>query len=92
MKRSWRNVPFTVADEVEIVLHCTSTGYYDSGVHTFSNGDPGYPPEGEDERQVVGVYLMDGNGNERLAPPAVLEWLREIYAEKIDDAEVPCVD
>ncbi len=52
------------ADGVETVVELTvvvsSSGYYDSGSMYARNGDPGDPPEGDEERTVTRIEDADG--------------------------------
>ncbi len=72
---------------VELLIEIESDGYSDPGRGYESNGDPGYPPEGEDERRVVSVMLDE---NPPPALPASLHdevygmWEKSIHAAEVD--------
>lgn len=59
MKKRWN---FTTEIPVEIVAVVNVRGYDDPGVRTLRNGDPGYPPESEVEREITGIYLEEFQG------------------------------
>jgi len=68
----------------EVQINFSSSGYEDPGVHTFRNGDPGYPPEGDDERTVTDVRIVDGPQ----APPEVAQELEQHYQNEIQEVEI----
>lgn len=72
--------------EVDINLVWTS----DPGVHTFRNGDPGYPGSFDYDFQVVHAYLFDENGEkEEISSERFDELYSEIseYLDRIEDLE-----
>lgn len=42
---------------IHLVIDWKSSGYNDPGCWNLPNGDPGYPPEGDDERTMEAVRL-----------------------------------
>ena len=45
------------------------TGEYEPGVHTFSNGDPGYPSSEERHWSMISVVLIDNEMNRIIIYP-----------------------
>ncbi len=66
--------------EVEILIRAT-VHPGDPGVHTFANGDPGYPPTGP-EADDFKIYAVDEDGNEHEIPDELVKAL--FPAEAID--------
>lgn len=71
----------------EVSINYKSTGYSDPGVHTLSNGDPGYPPEGDDERIVSSVELLHGTPESITLDPSANQIFQEVYRGRIDTDE-----
>jgi hypothetical protein len=57
---------------VTLELDCESSGYYDSG-RTYGLPEDCYPPEGEDERDIVSARLSH--------PAGVVELPRELFGD-----------
>ena len=73
---------------LELDFDVRSSGYYDPG-KTWGLPENCYPPEGKDEREVKGVYLLlDGKKNIPLSK-ASADLLEALYQEEINDAELP---
>lgn len=73
----------------ELIIKFESNGFYDPG-RTY--GDPYYcyPPEGEDERTIIGnVEVLEGTAKRHLSKEASDE-LFDIYLKKIEDVEIDC--
>lgn len=47
-----------IMDTCEVIIDYTRSGYYDPGCMYLNNGDPGYPPEGDDYADLVEAYLL----------------------------------
>lgn len=54
MKKRWN---FSTEVSAEILIDVQVRGYSDPGVRTLANGDPGYPPESDEEREITGIRL-----------------------------------
>tara|TARA_Y100000034_G_scaffold114215_1_gene150057 strand:- start:1193 stop:1840 length:648 start_codon:yes stop_codon:yes gene_type:complete len=77
---------------MEISIDYESSGYYDPGVHTLSNGDPGYPPEGEDERIVNGATLIIDGKTKIQMPKELFQTIQERWGPSIDDDDLDTSD
>ena len=88
-----RPIPQTVADaiyaahgisvDVDLEISFNVTGYYASGSMYKSNGDPGDPPEGDEERTLDGVTV----GGDKL-DPRLSQVLFDHYQDEINEVEV----
>ena len=83
MKKRWKNVPGVTEVEAYLVIHFLSSGYHDPGCMYLSNGDPGYPPEGDEER-VLDYMEMGG----LRVPQEFAEKLFERYLADVEAADV----
>ena len=57
----------------------------DPGVHTFSNGDPGYPPSGP-EIEIIKAWIQDEDGNDIDITPiwdAYISWMDKTYIPEL---------
>lgn len=76
-------------DTAEITIHFESTGSFDPGCMWMPNGDPGYPPEGDEERTFVAAFIREhGSKDEVRLSDDVGNRLFEMYEEKINDVEL----
>jgi uncharacterized protein YneR len=48
-------------DYMEIIIKVNCKGYYDPGCWYLRNGDPGYPPEGDEERLIDAIGTIQPN-------------------------------
>ena len=90
MSRSteWKNVPLEVEVECTVRIKLKCSGYYDPGCMYLNNGDPGYPPEGDDVREVQSIEIIDGDRVLSLTGPAWCQ-IEEFFENEIMDAELP---
>lgn len=79
----WKNKPGKCFVGDDLVIHFLSSGYYDPGCRTLRNGDPGYPPEGDDER-VLDYVERDGV---RL-PADEAQAIFDQHQSEVDEAEM----
>ena len=75
----------------ELTIRFKSSGYDDPGFAYHSNGDPGEPPEFEDERELDEAWV-EVDGQRKDLPADVQQelfetFLTEIYAVDIDTDE-----
>ena len=76
-------------DGLELDFDIRSSGYYSPAVMYLRNGDPGYPEEGDDERECKGVYLLL-DGKKRIPLYKTLaDELEGLYQEEINSADLP---
>jgi hypothetical protein len=73
-------------DESEITIHFESSGSFDPGCIWMANGDPGYPPEGSEDREFVAATIREhGSKEEVRLPDDVGRKLFAMYEQQIDD-------
>ena len=53
------------ATHVELAITVSSVGYSSPGTMYARNGDPGDPPEGDDQRTVEDIDIVDGKKGEK---------------------------
>ena len=72
---------------VTLTLDCQSSGYYDPGC-VIGPYDNCYPPEGEDEREVVSATLTHPAGCVEIRDRATLDELYSRFQSRIEAEEV----
>ena len=77
----------------ELELSFLSSGYYDPGCMYTRGGDPGYPPEGDEERvpfDTGTVYFTDRDGKRQHVSltPEQTDELFELYEDEIYGVEL----
>jgi hypothetical protein len=72
---------------VTLTLDCQSTGYYDPGRLTGPYEDC-YPPEGEDERDIVSATLTHPAGVVEIRDRSTLDELYSRFQSRIEAEEV----
>ena len=74
-----------IATDIELSITVSSSGYNSPGTMYASNGDPGDPPEGDEERTVTSIEDVDGNAIPKELHGEITSWLdKEIEALTID--------
>lgn len=64
----------------ELTIHLSVDWYYDPGCIHMVNGDPGYPPEGDEER-LVQTLTIDGDEIDRDVATEIVELFEYIIEE-----------
>jgi len=80
-----------IEDGDELVIEFESTGYYDPGVRS-GPVDKCYPPEGEDDREVIDIYILRPPfSRERIIyriPKSLWPTIEELCRDEIEDVEI----
>lgn len=83
---SWYKFSVDIVED-DVILEVSGTySPGDPGVHTFPNGDPGYPPTGP-EVDIEKIMWKDDNGNDANLLPLVGTFIDEdSFYEKVEEA------
>lgn len=87
--RTWDNVPLVLEIPVELRISLKCSGYYDPGCRYMSNGDPGYPPCGDDHREVESIEIVTEDGKTIALSGAAWCQIEELFEQQIVDADLP---
>lgn len=78
-----------IGESAEITIHFESSGSFDSGCAYLTNGDPGYPPEGYDERLFVSATIREHGSKEDVwLPDDIGRKLFDMYEQQIKETEL----
>jgi len=87
IKKEW-SVPFefTIGN---ITLECMANGWSETFSRTQPNGDPGWPPEGDEYRELICGHYYNGSGekiylDDETAEALFARFETEIYEKEVD--------
>lgn len=76
---------FTAEITTDLIIEAQVRGYSDPGIRTLRNGDPGYPPERDEEREITGARfeLLTGWDHSDPAHPKAIRRQIKLDSEQL---------